>query len=341
MSGQSALGEKIELSVVIPVFNEEASLPALFAALEGVAPKLPRGYEVVFVNDGSTDGSAVVIREHIATRPHYRMVSFCRNFGQTAALAAGIDHSKGPIIVALDADMQNDPEDIPQLVAKLDDGYDVVSGWRKNRHDAAITRLLPSIIANRVIGFVSGVHLHDYGCTLKAYRRRVLEPYALYGEMHRFIPIYAQWAGARVTEMVVRHHPRVAGSSKYGLSRMYKVVLDLVTVSFLGSYSTKPVYFFGKPALVLFGFGVFGTALFITQYAKVHVFHRPGNWLEGSTILILTVFVFLVGVQLILMGLLAELLMRTYFEARGRKSYLVREVVGFPEGATETDAARS
>lgn len=319
------------ISLVIPVYNEEESLPALIAALDEAIVPLPQPVEVVLVDDGSQDRSFEILREAARTRPWMKLVRFRRNFGQTAAMAAGIDHSRGPIIVPLDADLQNDPADIPALLAKLDQGYDVVSGWRKDRKDKALTRRLPSIIANWIIGRVTGVRLHDYGCTLKAYRRWVLEPYALYGEMHRFIPIYASWAGARVTEMVVRHRPRVAGKSKYGLGRVYKVLLDLLTVSFLGGYSTKPIYFFGKPAIVLCSGGLLSAAVFVAQFVKAHVFKVPGEWLQPTTLLLLAVFLFSLGVQLLLMGLLGEVLMRTYYESQNKKTYLVRELVNFDE----------
>lgn len=317
------------LSLVIPVFNEEESLPALFEALDAAMPTLPQPAEAVLVDDGSRDGSFALMTAAAALRPWLRVVRFRRNFGQTAAIAAGIDHSRGPIIVALDADLQNDPRDIPKLLERLDQGFEVVSGWRKNRQDKAITRRLPSVIANWLIGWVTGVRIHDYGCTLKAYRRWVLEPYWLYGEMHRFIPIYASWAGARVTEMEVTHHPRRAGVSKYGLGRVFKVLLDLLTVTFLGGYSTKPIYFFGRPAFALCATGTLSAIIFVAQFIKEHVLHRPGEWLQPVTLLLLAVFLFSLGVQFLLMGLLGEILIRTYHESQGKKTYLVGETVNF------------
>ena len=317
------------LSLVIPVFNEEESLPALFEALDAAMPTLPQPAEAVLVDDGSRDGSFALMTAAAATRPWLRVVRFRRNFGQTAAIAAGIDHSRGPIIVALDADLQNDPRDIPKLLERLDQGFEVVSGWRKDRQDKAITRRLPSVIANWLIGWVTGVRIHDYGCTLKAYRRWVLEPYGLYGEMHRFIPIYASWAGARVTEMEVTHHPRRAGVSKYGLGRVFKVLLDLLTVTFLGGYSTKPIYFFGRPAFALCATGTLSAIIFVAQFVKEHVLHRPGEWLQPVTLLLLAVFLFSLGVQFLLMGLLGEILIRTYHESQGKKTYLVGETVNF------------
>ncbi len=321
------------ISLVIPVYNEEESLPALFDALDGAIGALPQPVEALLVDDGSRDRSYALLRDAAARRPWLRVVRFRRNFGQTAAIAAGIDHSRAPIIVALDADLQNDPKDIPKLLARLDEGFDVVSGWRRDRKDKAVTRRLPSIIANWLIGRVSGVRIHDYGCTLKAYRRWVLEPYGLYGEMHRFIPIYASWAGARVTEMEVTHHPRRAGQSKYGLGRVFKVLLDLLTVTFLGGYSTKPIYFFGKPALALCTGGLLSAMVWLAQFIKGHVLDRPGEWVQPVTLLLLAVFLFSIGVQLLLMGLLGEVLIRTYHESQGKKTYLVGETLNFEASA--------
>jgi glycosyltransferase involved in cell wall biosynthesis len=317
------------VSLIIPVFNEEESLPRLFSALDKAVSTLPQPVEVVLVDDGSTDRSFPLLKEAARTRSWVRIVRFRRNYGQTAALAAGIDYSHATVIVALDADLQNDPEDIPAMLAKLDEGYDVVSGWRKQRQDKAFTRRLPSAIANYVIGRVSGLKLHDYGCTLKAYRRFVLEPYTLYGEMHRFIPIYASWTGACVTEMVVRHNPRVAGKSKYGLGRAYKVMLDLLTVSFLGGYSTKPIYFFGKPAIFLSSAGLLAAGFFIFEFVYARITGNFQVWIQPTTLLLFAVFTVILGVQLVLMGLLGEIVMRTYYESQSKKTYLVRETENF------------
>ncbi len=226
-----------QISIVIPCFNEEETVARLVAALDDAVRKLEaagRPTEVIVVDDGSSDDTFPRLRAAAATRAWLRLVRFRRNFGQTAAMAAGFDRARGPYVVPMDADLQNDPEDIPLLLARLEEGYDIVSGWRKNRQDKALTRRLPSTIANWLIGRVTGVRLHDYGCTLKAYRREVLAPVRLYGEMHRFIPVYAKWSGARITEQVVRHHARKEGKSKYGLARTLKVLLDLMTVKFLG-----------------------------------------------------------------------------------------------------------
>jgi glycosyltransferase involved in cell wall biosynthesis len=252
-----------ELSFIIPCFNEVENLPRLLPELLRVIDENRLSAEIVIVDDGSKDGSFDVLREHAEHDPRLKVVRFRRNFGQTAAMVAGIDHAQGEILVLMDADLQNDPSDVPKLLEKIREGYDVVSGWRRDRKDKWLTRRVPSQIANWIISRISGVRLHDYGCTLKAYRRSALEGVNLYGEMHRFIPIYASWSGGKVTEMVVNHRPRVAGVSKYGLGRTFKVILDLVTVKFLGSYSTKPIYFFGGFGLILFliGFGGGGCAL--------------------------------------------------------------------------------
>jgi dolichol-phosphate mannosyltransferase len=323
------------VSLIIPVFNEDESLPRLFDALDAVTPTLPQPVEVVVVDDGSTDASFELLRKAAASRSWMRVVRFRRNYGQTAALAAGIDHSRASVIVALDADLQNDPKDIPAMLAKLDEGYDVVSGWRKERKDKAFTRKLPSAIANHIIGRVSGVPLHDYGCTLKAYRRFVLEPYTLYGEMHRFIPIYASWTGARVVEMVVSHHPRVAGHSKYGLGRAYKVLLDLLTVTFLGGYATKPIYFFGKPAIFLAASGFSAAFFFVFEFVYARVTKNFDVWIQPTTLLLFAVFTVTLAVQLVLMGLLGEIVMRTYYESQSKKTYLVRETANIDAPAVD------
>ncbi len=279
----------------------------------------------MIVDDGSKDESFARLKAAAATRPWLRLIRFRRNFGQTAAMAAGFDLARGAYVVPMDADLQNDPDDIPLLLARLDEGYDVVSGWRKDRQDKALTRRLPSKIANWLIGRVSGVRLHDYGCTLKAYRREVLEPVRLYGEMHRFIPIYAKWAGARITEQVVRHHPRNEGKSKYGLARTLKVLLDLTTVKFLGDYSTKPLYLFGLwGSLFILGGVASGIVTLVEKFMYAeHYAHR-------NPLLLLAVMLFVVGIQLIGMGLLAELLVRTYHESQAKPVYLIAEEINPP-----------
>ncbi|NPA93335.1 MAG: glycosyltransferase family 2 protein, partial [Chloroflexi bacterium] len=308
--------------IVIPVYNEEDNLPLLHRALHEGLANCRYPWEVVLVDDGSTDNSAAVLEQLAQEDPeHVRVVFLRRNFGQTAAIAAGIDHAQGDIIVLMDADLQNDPADIPMLVNKLEEGYDVVSGWRKDRKDPYLTRVLPSHLANALISWVTGVHLHDYGCTLKAYRREVLEGFRLYGEMHRFIPAYAASVGARMTEVPVRHHPRKFGKSKYGLTRTLKVILDLFTVKFLLSYFHKPIYLFGG----------MGLALILPSLALLfYLIVRRIVWnvaLMTSPLFQLSLMFVILGFQSILMGLIAELLVRTYHEAQGKPTYTVRRVL--------------
>ncbi len=310
------------LSLVVPVYNEEENLPLLFEAVSSAVTPLGLDWELILVDDGSRDASLGVLRSLAQRDPeHVRVVVFRRNFGQTAAIAAGIDHARGEIVILLDADLQNDPADIPLLLDKLSEGYDVVSGWRKNRKDTYITRTLPSNLANGLISRVTGVHLHDYGCTLKAYRRDVLAGFRLYGEMHRFIPVYAHAVGARITEIPVRHHPRKFGQAKYGLERTIKVVLDLFTVKFLLSYANKPIYLFGGTGAVLFGLS--GLAMLFLAVRKL----LENITILASPIFIVAVMMAVLGFQSILMGLIAELLARTYHEAQGKTTYTVREVI--------------
>jgi glycosyltransferase involved in cell wall biosynthesis len=314
------------LSLVIPVYNERENLPILFDAVHRAIDPLNLDWELIFVDDGSSDNSLSVLKELVEKDPsHLKVVVFRRNFGQTAAIAAGIDNAGGEVVVLLDADMQNDPADIPMLLDKLNDGYDVVSGWRKERKDNAVTRNLPSHMANRLISWVTGVKLHDYGCTLKAYRREVLGGFRLYGEMHRFIPVYAHSVGARITEVVVQHHPRKFGKAKYGLERTLKVLLDLFTVKFLLSYSAKPIYLFGGTGIGL----MLVSALTLLVIAIRRVFYDIS--VLGSPFFQIGVMFFVLGFQSILMGLIAELLVRTYHEAQGKKTYTIREVIGKTE----------
>lgn len=309
----------VDLSLLVPCFNEEESVDELVCEIFEVMDEHQLDCEVVVVDDGSTDGTWAKLQGHAAKEPRLKLVRLRRNFGQTAALVAGLDHAQGRILVPLDADLQNDPRSIPALLDKIDEGYDVVSGWRKHRQDKALSRKLPSNLANRLISWVSGVHLHDYGCTLKAYRREVLDPVELYGEMHRFIPIYATWAGARVTEVAVNHRPRKYGASKYNIMRTFKVLLDLLVVKFLGSYGTKPIYFFGGLGFLLFGMGVL--AALYTLYEKF----AHGVFAHRNPFLIIAVFLGLIGVQSIFLGLLAEIATRTYYESQSRPIYMVRE----------------
>ena len=306
------------LTVVLPIYEEEESLPSLFERLFAVLRPLGKTFEIIAVNDGSTDRSIDVLRTLAAANPELRVIDFRRNYGQTAALMAGFDFARGDVIVTLDADLQNDPADIPNLLAKLDEGYDVVSGWRKNRQDAALRRNLPSRIANGLISRLSGVNLHDYGCTLKAYRREALAGVRLYGEMHRFIPVYASWMGAKVVEIPVGHAARQFGYSKYGLNRIFKVLLDLTVLKFFESYLVKPIYVFGGfgMAALALSFVVLGWALGLKFFAGTSLILTP--------LPLLAAMLFLIGCMSVLMGLLAEILMRTYFESQSVRPYLVR-----------------
>jgi glycosyltransferase involved in cell wall biosynthesis len=312
----------VAISVVVPIYNEEENVPLLHEQLFRALEALGRPYEVVYVDDGSRDGTSRRLHEVVQRYPHVRVVRFRRNFGQTAAIQAGIDASRGQVLVFMDGDLQNDPADIPLLLSKLDEGCDVVSGWRKNRQDN-FSRRLPSRIANGLISWVTGVHLHDYGCTLKAYRREVLETVRLYGEMHRFIPAYASWAGAEIVEVPVSHQPRRFGQSKYGLSRTARVVLDLLTVKMLGSYSTKPIYLFGFLG-IFFWFLGFLAALEVLAEKVL----PPHTYAHRNPMLLLAVFLALLGMQFVLMGLLAELVMRTYHESQDKPTYVIRQVYG-------------
>jgi glycosyltransferase involved in cell wall biosynthesis len=309
------------LSILIPVYNEEGNLSLLYEKLVAALKKVGRPYEVIFVDDGSSDGTLEILLDLKDKNPNVKIISFSRNFGQTAALSAGIDSSKGDIIIPMDGDLQNDPEDILMLLQKIEEGYDVVSGWRKGRKDPFLTRRLPSIIANKIISWIGGVHLHDYGCTLKAYRRDILKNIRLYGEMHRFIPIYAQWIGARVSEIPVRHFSRGSGSSKYGMSRVFKVILDLMVVKFLLSYSQKPIYVFGGLGLLMILGGFFSGvyAVYLKLFKEVSFILTP--------LPLLCVLLLVLGFLSILMGFLAELLIRTYYESQGKPTYQIKEMI--------------
>lgn len=320
-AARRAAAEDPYLSVIVLVYNEIDSIEPLHRELMGVLKALDRTFEVVYVDDGSRDGSTEQLGRLAAHDRRVRVVSFRRNFGQTAAVQAGIDHSRGDILIFIDGDMQNDPHDIPRLLEKIDEGYDVVSGWRHNRRDSA-TRVVPSQVANWIIGRVTGLDLHDFGCTLKAYRREVISDVKLYGEMHRFIPVYADMVGARIAEIPVNHRPRSYGKSKYSLSRTSRVMLDLITVKLLGEYSTKPMYFFGFAA-----FGLWAVALILAIVVLLQKFLPPYVWAHNNPLLLLSVVLLIVGVQFILMGLLAELVIRTYHESQTKPTYVVREVI--------------
>ncbi len=319
------------LSVVIPVYNERDNIPSLCDALRDALTDLPMPWEVVLVDDGSTDGSAEAIDAEAQRDHRFVAVHLRRNFGQTAAMAAGFDVARGDIIVAMDADLQNDPKDVPRLVAKLTEGYDVVSGWRKNRKDDWLTRVLPSRIANWLISAVTGVKLHDYGCSLKAYRREIIQDVRLYGEMHRFLPALCYWAGARIAEVEVAHHPRRYGKSKYGLSRIMRVLLDLITVKFLLSYSTMPIRVFGPPGVLSFLLGL-ALAAYLTWLKFAH-----GESLSKRPALMLAVLLMILGVQLVSIGLIGELVARTYYESQGKKVYTIRYIVGRDRSSPSSD----
>lgn len=314
-----------KISILIPIYNEEQNIPLLFEHLFRVLDQLDNKFEVVAVNDGSNDKSLGQLRAVAAQRTELKVIDFRRNYGQTAAIMAAIDCASGEILISMDADLQNDPEDIPRLIDRLNDGFDVVSGWRQDRQDDIIRRNFVSRIANRLISGVSGVRLHDYGCTLKAYRSDVVKGVRLYGEMHRFVPIYASWMGAKITEIPVQHHPRKFGKSNYGLERTAKVVLDLIVVMFLHRYFMKPIYIFG-------GFGLLSLALSAISFVSMLYL----KFVEGVSLILtplplLTALTFLVGFISILLGLLAEILVRIYFESQGRRAYLVREQINFTD----------
>ena len=321
IAGIRKQGAPLRLSIVIPVFNEEESLPILHAEITAALQGL--SYQVIYIDDGSTDDSVAVLEKlQRQSGSQMRVVELRRNFGQTAATAAGIDHSEGEVIVLMDADLQNDPADIPMLLQKIDEGYDVVSGWRVDRQDTYLTRVLPSKMANGLISWVTGVHLHDYGCTLKAYRREVLEGFHLYGEMHRFIPAYAQSVGAKMAEVPVNHRARRYGKAKYGLERTFKVILDLLTVKFLLSYSKKPIYLFGGA-----GIGFISGSVILLLILVMRRFLYDEH-LVRSPLLQMVVMLFVLGFQSILLGLIAELLVRTYHESQAKPTYAVRRVLG-------------
>jgi dolichol-phosphate mannosyltransferase len=310
-----------DLSILIPVFNEQGNIPILVDKIFTVLRSLPYTFEVLAVDDGSQDASFNELQTAAGNYTELKVVRFRRNYGQTAAMMAGIDFSRGRILISLDADLQNDPEDIPALLARLDEGYDVVSGWRKGRQDARFRRTFISRIANRIISWISGVRLNDYGCTLKAYRREVIKDVRLYGEMHRFIPIYAYWSGARVTEIAVQHHPRTRGRSKYGLERVVKVILDMMVVKFLDRHFVKPIYVFGGVGLTSIAIALL--ILSVTLWMRV----AKGISMILTPLPLLSALFFLIGTVSILMGLLAEMIVRTYFESQSRPVYAVRECV--------------
>ena len=311
----------IDISIIIPVFNEEENLKFFVPKLHNVMAKLRKTYECIFIDDGSADGSFSVLKDYKNSTSNIKIIRLRRNFGQTAALTAGIDYAQGKIIIPIDADMQNDPEDIPLFVKKIEEGYDVVSGWRKNRKDAFFTRVLPSRIASFIISKISRVYLHDYGCTLKAYKRDIIKNVKLYGEMHRFIPVYASWQGASIIEIETKHHPRKIGKSKYGITRTGKVILDLIVMKFLERYLKNPIYLFG-------GAGIFSMGLGLLAFLLMLYYKFFGNKTFIETPLpMATVFFIMTGILFVLCGLLAEISMRIYYESQGKPVYYIGEII--------------
>lgn len=312
--------DKVELSIIVPIYNEVENIELLSQSILNVLESINRSFEIIFVDDGSNDGSHKVLKLLSEKNPYLKTIRFRRNYGQTAALAAGFNNAKGNIIITLDGDLQNDPADIPRLIEKLEEGYDVVSGWRKNRQDDFISRKIPSMLANKLIGKLTGVQLHDYGCSLKAYRSEIAKDISLYGEMHRFIPALAGIEGANIIEMPVMHHARKYGQSKYNILRTFKVILDLITVVFLKKFFTRPLHFFGRIGLLSFvlGFAISFYLAFEKMVFSVNIGNRP--------ILLLGVLLILTGIQFISTGIIAEIQIRTYYESQGKNIYRIKEI---------------
>lgn len=324
--------DMLDLSIIIPVFNEEGNVSALHAEINSAMTGGSLSYEIIFVNDGSRDNTATELKKIYEADPsHVRLIFLRRNFGQTAALSAGLDHANGRILIPMDGDRQNDPADILRMIERLGEGFDVVSGWRKNRQDRFINRKLPSRLANKIISRLSGVKIHDFGCTMKAYRREVLDGVRLYGEMHRFIPIFAAWQGGKVTEMVVNHRARTAGVTKYGIGRTWNVILDLILIRFQQKYSQRPIHFFGRVGLysIILSLISFGLMLYYKFLHEPLTRYQPKTFIE-TPLPLLTVMFFLTGVQAILIGLVAEMVMRTYYESQDKRTYIVAETFGGP-----------
>ncbi|MDO8445602.1 MAG: glycosyltransferase family 2 protein [Deltaproteobacteria bacterium] len=312
----------MDISIVIPLLNEEENVEEAYRQVKLVLSGMGRPYEMVFVDDGSRDKTLSILKGIASRDVSVRVISFRKNFGQTAAMSAGFDYARGKIVIPMDGDLQNDPKDIPRLIAKVEEGYDVVSGWRKERKDTFLTRRLPSMTANWLISKITGVYLHDYGCTMKAYRKEVVQNLNLYGEMHRFLPALASIYGVTVAEVVVQHHPRLRGKSKYGLSRILKVFLDLMTVKFLLSYSTKPIRLFGP-----LGLGALALSL-LSGAAALYMKFFDELSLNRNPLFLLSVILLFMGIQLISLGLIAEMNVRTYHESQNKPIYVVKEVLG-------------
>ncbi|MBN2072580.1 MAG: glycosyltransferase family 2 protein [Actinobacteria bacterium] len=308
------------ISIIIPVYNEEKNIAPLYEKLDSTLKKINYSYEVILVDDGSTDDSYGELLKVHDNDSRYRLIKFRRNFGQTAAISAGFDYSRGEIIITLDADLQNDPADIPKLVDEINNGYDIVSGWRKNRKEKFLSRRFPSMMANRLISKLTGVNIHDFGCTLKAYRKDVIKNVRLYGEMHRYIPAVASWMGVKVSEITVGHNARKHGKSKYGLNRVFKVFLDIITLKFLLSFSTKPIHVFGLLGLIVGGAGTILTLYLLVMriFFMVSLGNRP--------LFIIAIFLIFIGIQFITFGLLAEINIRVYHESQEKPIYYIREI---------------
>lgn len=317
------MANSVEISIVLPIFNEEKNLEELHSRITGTLVEFGREYEIIAVDDGSSDGSFEVLKEIHQRDPRLKVIRFRRNFGQTAAMSAGFHHARGDVIITMDSDLQNDPVDIPRLLDKLDEGYDVVSGWRADRKDKFLSRRLPSILANKLIAKMTDVKLHDFGCSLKAYRKEVTDNINLYGEMHRFMPALARWIGAEITEIKVTHHPRKHGKSKYGISRTTRVILDLITVKFLLRFSTRPIQVFG-----LMGLGSGSVGFLICLYLSIKKLFFKMPLLERMPMLLLGILLILVGVQFISMGLLGEIMVRIYHESQRKPIYVIKEIIG-------------
>jgi len=313
----------MKISIIVPVFNEMENIKIFFDELDQVLENFNHNYEIIFINDGSTDNSWQVLQERAKHNNKIKLIGFYKNFGQTAAILAGVDHAQGDVIIPMDADLQNDPADIPKLLNKIAYGYDVVSGWRKNRQDKLLTRKIPSLIANWLISKITKVQLHDYGCTLKAYKKEVIKDIKLYGEMHRFIPAYTAWHGAKITEIEVNHRPRKYGQTKYTISRTFKVILDLIVVKFLSKYLDKPIHFFGKIGFWLLFFG------FLSGCYTIYLKLFQAKPFISTPMPLLTIVFIIIGIQFILMGLLAEILIRIYYEANNKKTYLIKDKINF------------
>ena len=311
----------VGLSIVIPIYNEKESIGGLYEKLNKALSRMNLKYEVLLIDDGSVDGTFNELLKVHRKNKLFKIIRFRKNFGQTSAISAGFSYAEGEVVITLDADLQNDPQDIPVLLEKLNEGYDIVSGWRKNRKDKAVTRRFPSIIANKIISKLTGVHLHDYGCTLKVYKKEVVKNINLYGEMHRYIPAIASWMGVKVAEVPVMHHSRRYGKSKYGVSRTIKVILDVITLKFLLSYSQSPIQIFGLVGLFSGLFGFIVTAYLIIMRL---FFNQP---LADRPLFILSIFMIFIGVQLITIGLLAEVLIRVYHKVQNRSTYVIKDII--------------